>query len=249
MSASPGPVSGGSRDVPIRQLLGDDVLDVLLERSKDEAGQLRLTGEGSILGQLVKAVLERALEGELTAHLGYGKHDQSGNNSGSSRNGRGQGQDGADRGRFGPPVGAPRPGGHVRAGVGAQAGGPGRRRTGRHDHQPVHARHELARHPAPPGAGLRHELSHEQVSRITDQVMDEVKVWQTRPMETAPSTPSSSWTPWWSRCATTMSSPTSPPTPRSGSTPTGKNTCWGSGSRGPRRSRPPPPRGPGSGGR
>ncbi|SFN51709.1 hypothetical protein SAMN04489713_102269 [Actinomadura madurae] len=29
-----------------------------------------MTGEGSMLGELVKAVLERALEGELTAHLG-----------------------------------------------------------------------------------------------------------------------------------------------------------------------------------
>jgi putative transposase len=80
------------RDASIRELLSDEVLDVLLERSKDEAGQLRLTGEGSMLGQLVKAVLERALEGELTAHLGYGKHDQAGNNSGNSRNGRGKGK-------------------------------------------------------------------------------------------------------------------------------------------------------------
>lgn len=79
-----------SQDVPIRQLLSDDVLDLLLERSTDEAGQLRLTGENSMLGQLVKAVLERALEAELTTHLGYGKHEASGNNSGNSRNGRGR---------------------------------------------------------------------------------------------------------------------------------------------------------------
>lgn len=39
-----------SQDVPIRQLLSDDVLDLLLERSTDEAGQLRLTGENSMLG-------------------------------------------------------------------------------------------------------------------------------------------------------------------------------------------------------
>lgn len=81
-----------SQDVPIRQLLSDDVLDLLLERSTDEAGQLRLTGENSMLGQLVKAVLERALEAELTTHLGYGKHEASGNNSRNSRNGRGKGE-------------------------------------------------------------------------------------------------------------------------------------------------------------
>jgi putative transposase len=45
-----------------------------------------------MLGELVKAVLERALEAELTAHLGYGKHDPAGNNSGSSRNGLGKGK-------------------------------------------------------------------------------------------------------------------------------------------------------------
>jgi putative transposase len=53
----------------------------------DEAGGLRLTGEGSMLGELVKAVLERALEAELTAHLGYDRHDPAGRGSGNSRNG------------------------------------------------------------------------------------------------------------------------------------------------------------------
>src|SRR5487761_1695145 len=75
------------RKVPIRELVGDQVLDVLLAQSKDEAGQLRLTGAGSMLGDLVKAVLERALEAELAVHLGYEKHDAAGNNSGNSRNG------------------------------------------------------------------------------------------------------------------------------------------------------------------
>lgn len=77
-----------SAEVPLRELLGDHVLDLLLERSRDGAGGLRLTGEDSMLGQLVKAVLERALEAELSAHLGYGKHDPAGHGSGNSRNGR-----------------------------------------------------------------------------------------------------------------------------------------------------------------
>src|SRR5687767_6547132 len=37
-----------------------------------------------------KALLERALEGELTHHLGYDKHAPEGNNSGNSRNGHSQ---------------------------------------------------------------------------------------------------------------------------------------------------------------
>src|SRR5258708_3715149 len=62
--------------VPLRELMDDRLLDALAERSRDEAGGLRLTGEGSMLGELVRAVLERALEAELTAHLGYGKGDR-----------------------------------------------------------------------------------------------------------------------------------------------------------------------------
>lgn len=63
---------------PIRELVDDRLLDELLARSRDEAGGLRLTGEGSMLGELVKAVLERALEAELTAHLGYTRHASDG---------------------------------------------------------------------------------------------------------------------------------------------------------------------------
>jgi putative transposase len=73
--------------VPLRELKDDRLLDALLERSRDEAGGLRLTGAGSMLGELVAAVLERALAAELTAHLGYGKHDPAGHRSGNSRNG------------------------------------------------------------------------------------------------------------------------------------------------------------------
>lgn len=40
-----------------------------------------------LLKQITKAVLERALQGELTQHLGYSKHDPEGANSGNSRNG------------------------------------------------------------------------------------------------------------------------------------------------------------------
>jgi transposase-like protein len=40
-----------------------------------------------LLQQITKAVLERAMQGEMTHHLGYEKHDPAGNNSGNSRNG------------------------------------------------------------------------------------------------------------------------------------------------------------------
>ena len=71
---------------PLRELMDDRLLDALLERSRDQAGGLRLTGEGSMLGELVRAVLERALESELTAHLGYERHER-GSAAGNARNG------------------------------------------------------------------------------------------------------------------------------------------------------------------
>src|SRR5436853_875544 len=46
-----------------------------------------LIGEKGLLKQLTKAVLERALNAELTHHLGYEKHDPVGHKSGNSRNG------------------------------------------------------------------------------------------------------------------------------------------------------------------
>jgi putative transposase len=44
-------------------------------------------GENGLLKQLTKALLERAMEAELTHHLGYEKSDPAGYNSGNSRNG------------------------------------------------------------------------------------------------------------------------------------------------------------------
>src|SRR6266550_7209223 len=46
-----------------------------------------IVGKNGLLKQLTKAVLERAMQAELTEHVGYEKHDPAGNNSGNSRNG------------------------------------------------------------------------------------------------------------------------------------------------------------------
>jgi putative transposase len=61
------------------------LLRELTDRAR--AGGLKLTGEGGLLGQLTKMVVEGALEGEMDDHLGYGKYDPAGHNSGNSRNG------------------------------------------------------------------------------------------------------------------------------------------------------------------
>ena len=51
------------------------------------AAGLQLTGEGGLLQQLTKRVIESALEGEITDHLAYDKGDPAGRNGGNSRNG------------------------------------------------------------------------------------------------------------------------------------------------------------------
>jgi putative transposase len=66
-------------------LVGPELADQLLARA--EAGGVELLGPDGLLSQVTKAVLERALGEEMTAHLGYEKHDPAGRGSGNSRNG------------------------------------------------------------------------------------------------------------------------------------------------------------------
>lgn len=64
--------------------LDPQVVEMLLENTKDLK---ELFSDNGILKQLKAALCQRILDGELSAHLGYEKHDVSGNNSGNSRNG------------------------------------------------------------------------------------------------------------------------------------------------------------------
>jgi transposase-like protein len=65
----------------------DDQLIIELV-SRAQAEGLQLTGEGGLLQQLTKRLLESALEGEITDHLRYDKHDPVGKDGGNSRNGK-----------------------------------------------------------------------------------------------------------------------------------------------------------------
>jgi putative transposase len=62
-----------------------EVLDGLM--AQVEADGAELLGPDGLLSQVTKAILERALDEELTVHLGYDKHDAAGRGSGNSRNG------------------------------------------------------------------------------------------------------------------------------------------------------------------
>jgi transposase-like protein len=57
----------------------------LVERARSEG--VALTGDGGLLTELMRSVLQRGLEIEMTEHLGYERHDPEGRGSGNSRNG------------------------------------------------------------------------------------------------------------------------------------------------------------------
>lgn len=62
-----------------------EVLDEMLKGIKTQSD---LAGPNGLLKALTKALVERALEGELTHHLGYDKHDPAGYGNGNARNGK-----------------------------------------------------------------------------------------------------------------------------------------------------------------
>jgi transposase-like protein len=139
-----------------------------------------------MLGELVKAVLERALEGELTAHLGYEHGDRAGRGGAppNYRNGSiaktvqtGVGPVGLavprDRAGTFEPLLVPKRAGRVAGGlddmiISLYAHGMSVRDILHHLEQVYGT-----------------QLSHETVSRITDQVLEEVRAWQSRPLDPA----------------------------------------------------------------
>ena len=59
-----------------RPLVDEQLADQLLVKAAAEG--VELLGPDGLLSQVTKAVLERALAGEMTGHLGYDKHDPAG---------------------------------------------------------------------------------------------------------------------------------------------------------------------------
>ena len=140
-----------------------------------------IIGEHGLLKQLTKAVLERAMQAEMTDHLGYAKHDQAGNNSGNSRNGK---TTKALKGDFGElPLETPRDrNGSFEPKIVAK----GQTRFTGFDDKIVsmYARgmstREIAGH-LEEIYGV--EVSPALISSVTEAVMEEVKTWQGRPLD------------------------------------------------------------------
>ncbi|SBS79054.1 transposase [uncultured Mycobacterium sp.] len=153
----------------------DDVL------AKIDAGELQLTGEGGFLQEMVKAVLERGLQTELSSHLGYDKGDPVGRVLPNARNGSSAKTVSSEVGDVTLAIPRDRDGSFIPTLVPK-----GSRRIGGLDSMIVSLyaggmtirdiEHHLA-------ATIGTEISRETISKITDSVLDEVVEWQSRPLD------------------------------------------------------------------
>jgi putative transposase len=73
------------RDAGEPRLISEEQAQRLLQQAREQG--LEVTGAGGLLQQMVKSVLEAALQEELTDHLGYESGDPAGRGGGNSRNG------------------------------------------------------------------------------------------------------------------------------------------------------------------
>ena len=168
-----GPDGGG--EPLVDPALADELL------AKADAQGVELLGPDGLLSQVTKAVLERALGEELTAHLGYEKHDPAGRGSGNSRNGSTPKTLLTDVGGIDLEVPRDRAGSFepkiVRKGQ--------TRLDGFNDRIiALYARGLTTRDIQ---AHLREmyqvEVSPDLISRVTDAVLDELNAWQARPLD------------------------------------------------------------------
>jgi putative transposase len=162
----------------VRTLLPDELLDELLAGAKTEE---EIAGPGGLLSRLTKRLVERALEVELTEHLGYEPHQEPPGGAGNTRNGS-------------TPKTLITEHGEVRIET-------PRDRAGTFEPQIVRKRQRrfegfddkvLALY----GRGLSTrdieahleeiygvKVGRDLISRVTDAVMDDARAWQTRPLD------------------------------------------------------------------
>jgi len=140
-----------------------------------------LIGENGLLKQLTKALVERALNAELTHHLGYKKNDPEGRGSGNSRNGASRKKVTGEFGEVEIEVPRDRTGDSEPQIVGKHQ----RRFTGFDDKiLSMYARgmttREIQGHLQEIYGA---EISPTLISDVTDAVIDELQQWQSRPLE------------------------------------------------------------------
>lgn len=157
--------------------ISNEFLDQIL---KDYEKPEDLLSENGLLQQLTKALVERALNGELTHHLGYEKSDPAGYNSGNSRNGTSPKVLKGKRGQVEIEVPRDRNGEFE-----PQLVKKNQTRFDGLDEKIIslYARgmtsSEIKGHLEINGV----EVSPSLISNVTDSVLDEVRAWQSRPLE------------------------------------------------------------------
>lgn len=164
--------------MPHKSEIRPELLDELLANYKEPSD---LLGDGGIFKQLKKALLERALGAELSEHLGYEKGDPAGRGTGNNRNGFGEKTVVTDDGEITLSVPRDRDGSFE-----PQIVPKGVTRLDGFDDRVIslYARgltvREIQGH-------LRElygvDVSPDLISRVTDAVLDEVKEWQSRPLD------------------------------------------------------------------
>ena len=155
-----------------------ELLDELL---KDYQSPEDMFGHDGLLQQLTKAVVERALQGELTHHLGYEKHSPEGNNSGNSRNGKSKKTIRGKRGQL--EIDVPR---DRNAKFEPQLIKRGQTRFDGFDDKIIsmYARGMTCREIQSHLQEIYSvEVSPDLISTVTDGVIDEVRAWQSRPLD------------------------------------------------------------------
>jgi putative transposase len=170
--------AGGAAGV-VRPPRLEDMAAELVERARAE--RVALVGPGGLLSGLTKTVLEAALDGELTEHLGYEPYDPAGHNSGNSRNGFRTKTVITDIGPITLDVPRDRAGSFEPKIVGKR-----QRRLGGLDEMVCSlsakglTHGEISAHLAEIYGA---DVSKETISRITDRVLESLAEWQNRPLD------------------------------------------------------------------
>ena len=158
-----------------------DDADKLFEELVKDKTREELLGKDGLLKKLTKRVVEHALQGEMTAHLGYEKHAVEGHNTGNSRNGSTRKRMLTDSGELAIDVPRDRTGAFE-----PQLVPKAQRRFPEFDDRVIalYARGMTTREIQ----GHLHELYGVEVSSalitaVTDSVLEDVQPWQSRPLE------------------------------------------------------------------
>ena len=158
--------------------ISEEVVDELLKNYQKPED---LIGDNGLLKQLTKALLERALEGELTTHLGCKKHEPAGYGSGNTRNGKSKKTLKGDFGELDLEVPRDR-----QSTFEPQIVAKGQTRFAGFDRQII-ALYSRGMTTRDIQAELQEiygvDVSPTLISNVTDEVWDEVQAWQGRPLE------------------------------------------------------------------